>query len=210
MPDPTFGRLTASLTDVRSIPSSALDRTPRGERAAAVLMLLTDVPDPCVTFVTRAETLRNHAGQIALPGGRVDPGDVDRVDTALREAHEEIGLDRSLVTPIGQLPALWVPASRYDVTTIIATWRGGQRLRPVDPTETGAVHSYPVSLLSSSEVRVTGRHPSGYKGPAFVLGDQFIWGLTAHLVDWVLTLAGWQRPWHEDAVVDIPERYMRD
>lgn len=205
-----FAQLVAALADTASLPTSALDRTPRGERAAAVLMLLTDTSDPAITFVTRAETLRNHAGQIALPGGRVDPGDTDRVDTALREANEEIGLDRTLVTILGQLPALWVPASRYDVTTVVASWSGGQRLRSIDPTETGAVHTYRVSTLASREVRVTGRHPSGYRGPAFRLGDQFIWGLTAHLVDWVLDLAGWQRPWDVDTVIDIPERYMRD
>ena len=210
MSDPTFDRLIAALADGPRVPPAGYDRTPRGERFAAVLMLFTDEPDPELTFVTRAETLRRHAGQVALPGGRVDPGDTDRAFTALREADEEIGLDATLVTVLGALPPLWVPASRYDVTTVLGTWRGDQVLHPVDPGETGAVHAYRVSELASSEVRVTARHPSGFTGPAFVLGDEFIWGLTALLVDWVFDLAGWRHPWDVGRVVDIPERFMRD
>lgn len=210
MTDPTFRQLERALVTPPPVRSIGLDRTPQGERSAAVLMLFTDAPDPSLTFVTRAETLRRHAGQIALPGGRVDPGDVDRAATALREANEETGLDPARVLLLGELPPLWVPASRYDVTTVIGTWDGGQRLHAVDPAETGAVHNYRVSQLASAGVRVTGKHPSGFTGPAFILGEQFIWGLTAHLVDWVLELAGWDRPWDVGREVAIPERYMRD
>lgn len=206
----TFDRLRQSLAQAPAPRHIDMDRTPKGERSAAVLMLFTDEPDPLLTFVTRAETLRRHAGQVALPGGRVDPGDSDRAYTALREANEEIGLDPRRVTILGELPPLWVPASRYDVTTVLSTWDGGQSLLPVDPAETGAVHAYRVSRLTSSEVRVTATHPSGFAGPAFVLGDVFIWGLTAHLVDWAFELAGWAQPWDVDRRVDIPERFMRD
>ncbi|SHJ22671.1 NUDIX domain-containing protein [Tessaracoccus bendigoensis DSM 12906] len=209
-PGPVFDPLIEALSARPTRRIADEERTPRGERAAAVLMLFTDTPDPALTFVTRAETLRRHAGQIALPGGRVDPGDLGRADTALREANEEIGLLRSGVAIFGELPPLWVPASGYDVTTVLAAWDGHQRLHPVDPAETGAVHQYPVSQLASNEVRVTGRHPSGFRGPAFALGDQFIWGLTALLVDWVLELAGWRQPWDEDRIVDVPKRFMRD
>ncbi|MCB0887089.1 MAG: CoA pyrophosphatase [Propionibacteriaceae bacterium] len=173
-------------------------------------MLLTEAADPEVTFVTRAETLRRHAGQVALPGGAVDPGDESRFATALREAHEEIGLDPVGVSLVGELPPLWVPASRYDVTTVVATWRGDGELWPADPAETGAVHQFAVSALAAPGTRVTAQHPLGFRGPAFVLDDTFIWGLTAHLVDWVLDLAGWARPWDKSRVVDIPERFLRD
>lgn len=205
-----FQPLIAALAATPTMRATDLNRRPRGERAAAVLMLFTDEPDPSLTFITRAETLRRHAGQVALPGGRVDPGDTDRADTALREANEEIGLHREHVALLGELPPLWVPASRYDVTTVLAAFDGRQRLHAVDPAETGAVHQFPVSRLASPEVRVTGRHPSGYRGPAFAMGDQFIWGLTALLVDWVLDLAGWGLPWDADRIVDIPRRFMRD
>lgn len=172
-------------------------------------MLFTDESDPSLTLITRAETLRNHAGQMALPGGAVDPGDEGPLHTALREAQEETGLPADSVTPLGELPALWVPASGFDVTTVIGVWDGGTRLHPVDPAETGAVHSYPVSLLASPATRRLASHPSGFTGPAFELGDEFIWGLTGHLIDWVLHLGGWEQQWKRHPV-PIPTRYLRD
>ncbi|MHA6512702.1 NUDIX hydrolase [Tessaracoccus sp. Z1128] len=206
----SFEQLCRALVHGPTARHLHLDRTPRGERAAAVLMLFSDDADPSLTFVTRAETMRRHAGQIALPGGAVDPTDTDRRHTALREADEEIGLAAEHVSVLGELPPLWVPASRYDVTTVVAVWPGGHPLEPRDPAETGAVHAFTVAELASPAVRVTARHPSGFEGPAFVMGAQFIWGLTAHLVDWVLDLGGWAQPWDRDRVSGIPARYMRD
>lgn len=205
-----FADLERSLREGPVPRSIGFDRSPRGERHAAVLMLFTDDTDPELTFVTRAETLRKHPGQMALPGGRVDPGDTSRAHTALREANEEIGLAADAVSVLGELPPLWVPASRFDVTTVLGVWEGGAPLEPVDPAETGAVHCYRISDLASEAVRVTASHPTGFLSPAFVFGDQFIWGLTAHLVDWVLELGGWARPWDADRIVEIPARYLRD
>ncbi|MDO5678354.1 MAG: CoA pyrophosphatase [Propionibacteriaceae bacterium] len=205
-----FAKLQQALTDPQPVREIGIDRTPRGERSAAVLALFTDEDDPLLTFITRSATLRSHAGQIALPGGAVDDTDRDRAHTALREANEEIGLDPDQVTVLGQLPALWVPASRYDVTTIVGSWPGDGELSVMDPREVDAVHQYRVSELTSAETRLMGRHPSGFRGPSFVLGDQFIWGLTGHLVDWVLDLAGWSQEWDRARIADIPERFMRD
>lgn len=206
----TFEQLCRALESRPGIRHVGLDRTPRGERAAAVLMLFTDDADPALTFVTRAETMRRHAGQVALPGGAVDPTDRDLAHTALREADEEVGLAAEHVSVLGQLPALWVPASRYDVTTVVAVWPGGHPLSVRDPRETGAVHAFRISELTSPTARAVGRHPSGFQGPAFLLEGQFIWGLTAHLVDWVLDLAGWAAPWDRSQIEPIPERYLRD
>ncbi|MDF1490071.1 NUDIX hydrolase [Tessaracoccus caeni] len=205
----TFQTLTQALRDPAPRRVVDFDRTPRGKASAAVLMLFSDASDPEVTLLTRSSSLRRHAGQMALPGGRRDPEDPSLVATALREASEETGLDPRAVEVLGSLPAVWVPASNYDVTTVTGVWPGGS-LSPMDPFETAAVHAYPVSLLTSPEVRVTATHPSGYRGPAFVLGDEFVWGLTAHLLDWVLDLAGWARPWDQGQTSTIPERFMRD
>ena len=205
-----FDKLRGALAADPRPRTLGFDRTPRGERAAAVLMLFTRDADPSLTFVTRAETLRNHAGQVALPGGAVDPGDIDATDTALREADEEIGLNRRSVSLLGQLPPLWVPASRFDVTTVVATWPGDATLAPMDPAETGSVERFTISELTDPANRVTARHPVGFTGPAFAMGEVFIWGLTAHLVDWVLDLAGWARHWDIDRVVDIPAQFLRD
>lgn len=204
-----FHRLREELHAPQPRRAVDFDRSPRGKASAAVLMLFTDEPDPAVTLLTRSAHLRRHAGQMALPGGRRDPDDPNLVCTALREAHEETGVPAEAVEVLGTLPAVWVPASNYDVTTVTGVWPGGE-LSPMDPFETAAIHTYPVSTLASPQTRVTATHPSGYRGPAFVLGDEFVWGLTAHLLDWVLDLAGWARPWDRRRVSTIPERFLRD
>lgn len=79
-------------------------------RAAAVLVAITDRAEPGVILTVRREHLRNHAGQISFPGGRVDPEDADVTAAALREAYEEIGLDPSAVT-------LWGLADTYRTVT---------------------------------------------------------------------------------------------
>ena len=74
--------------------------------------------------------------------------------------------------------------------------------------EVASVLRVPVADLVEPTNRALVRHPSGYTGPAFEVGDHLIWGLTAHLLDGVLELAGWQRPWDADRTVAIPERYL--
>lgn len=205
----TFDELRRAIIDPPKRPLIDFDRSPRGGRSAAVLMLFSERPDPEVVFVRRASSLRRHAGQMALPGGRIDDVDGGPVNAALREAQEEVGLTPDEVDVMGELPPLWVPASNYDVTTVLATWPGGH-LSAVDIAETESVHQYPVSQLTDTAVRVTCEHPRGFRGPAFVLPDSFIWGLTAHLLDWTLELAGWESDWDRDRVVPIPSDYLRD
>lgn len=184
-----------------------------GAREAAVLVLLGPTPgveDVDVTLVERAATLRHHAGQIAFPGGARDPGDAGPEGTALREAEEEIGLDPGDVEVIGRLPAVHVAVSSFDVTAVVARWSGRHPLTPRDPAEVAAVHRVPLSVLTAAEHRVTATHPRGYTGPAFVVDDLFVWGLTAHLLDAVLHLAGWQLPWDTGVRHAVPHRFLND
>lgn len=74
-------------------------------RAAAVLIPVVARPEPTVLLTLRSANLPSHPGQIAFPGGKVDPEDIDPLHTALREAEEEIGLDRRFVAPLGYLDA---------------------------------------------------------------------------------------------------------
>jgi 8-oxo-dGTP pyrophosphatase MutT (NUDIX family) len=86
--------------------------------AAAVLVAVTDRPEPGVILIQRTDTMRKHAGQVAFPGGRVDPEDADATAAALREAEEEIALPRGAVTVIGAADR-YTTGTGYDITPVI-------------------------------------------------------------------------------------------
>ena len=201
--------LTAALGDPARLDQVVAIRPGVGARPAAVLVLIGDGPGgPEILFVERPTTMRTHAGQIAFPGGAADPGDVDLADTALREAAEESGVDRSGIEVLGSLPPAHVDVSGFDVTAVVGWWFRRSTVSAVDPREAASVLVVPVSVLVDARNRARVYHPSGYTGPAFTVDDHLIWGLTAHLLDGVLDLAGWQQPWNQDRLIDIPARYL--
>lgn len=87
-------------------------------RSAAVLIAITDRPDPGVILVQRPDYMRNHPGQIAFPGGKIDPGDKDATHAALREAEEEVSLNPALVDIIGQTDP-YHSGSGYNIQPIV-------------------------------------------------------------------------------------------
>jgi 8-oxo-dGTP pyrophosphatase MutT (NUDIX family) len=203
--------LATSLLDGSRLEQVVALRPGLGGRRAAVLLLIADGSSgPEILFLERASTMRTHAGQIALPGGAADPGDATLIDTALREAVEETGVDPGGIVVLGPLPPVHVAVSGFDVTAVVAWWRRPSPVSVVDPREAAALHVLPVAELVDPDHRVQVRHPSGYTGPAFQVADLLIWGMTAHLVDGVLQLAGWERPWDHSRLVGIPDRYLRD
>jgi 8-oxo-dGTP pyrophosphatase MutT (NUDIX family) len=204
-------RLATALESPERVQQVVSLRPGKGARPAAVLVLLgSGARGPEVLFAERAATLRTHPGQIAFPGGAADPGDTDLVDTALREAEEEVGVRRDGVDVLGLLPPAHVAVSGFDVTAVVAWWREPGLVRAVDAREVASVPVVPVAELTDPAHRATVRHPLGYTGPAFEVAGHLIWGLTAHLLDGVLELAGWQRPWDTSRQIPIPARYLRD
>jgi 8-oxo-dGTP pyrophosphatase MutT (NUDIX family) len=174
-----------------------------GGRRSAVLILFGDGPD--LLFIQRSQGLRRHAGQPAFPGGAIETGDDGPIGAALREAAEETGLDPAGVEVLGTLPELYITRSGFRVVPVLAWWRKPTAVRPVDIGEVAAVERIPVAALADPGSRVTLRHPSGRTGPAFRIGSMLIWGFTALLVDRLLALAGWERPWDAAAVAELPE-----
>jgi 8-oxo-dGTP pyrophosphatase MutT (NUDIX family) len=193
--------LVAALPTVRGEQLSRFLPPPTGGRHAAVLVLFGEGPDgPDLLLIERASTMRAHAGQPAFPGGALDPEDGDPdgdgpVRAALREAQEEVGLDPAGVEVLGQLPALFLPPSGFVVHPVLAWWREPSEVGVVDEAEVAAVARVPLAALVDPANRLRVRHPSGWVGPAFEVADLLVWGFTAGLLDRLLALGGWERPW---------------
>jgi 8-oxo-dGTP pyrophosphatase MutT (NUDIX family) len=176
-----------------------------GARAAAVLILFGEGPEgPDVLLLQRADTLRKHAGQPAFPGGGIDPGDGGPVGAALREAAEETGVDPAGVTVLAEMPELYVAPSGYRVTPVVAWWHEPSTIAAGHPGEVASVARVPLAELADPANRLRVRTPSGYASPAFRARGMLVWGFTAGVLDRVLQIGGWELPWDESRVEDLP------
>ncbi len=153
-------------------------------KPAAVLIGLVERPEGLGMILTRrADTLRSHTGQVALPGGRQDPGETPWA-TALREAEEEIGLHPSHVTLVG-LSTPYRTGTGYHVTPVVGFIRPGFTLA-ANPDEVAEIFEPPFAFLMdpANHHRREGRTPAGdqRKFYAITWNDQLIWGATAGML----------------------------
>ncbi|GGG73456.1 NUDIX hydrolase [Corynebacterium pelargi] len=204
------GHLDARLRKALK-PDAAIDH----RREASVLILLAgtetsaELPhDAAVLLTHRSPRLRSHSGQMAFPGGRRDPEDINAVDCALREAWEETGLDRHSLSPLAQLPEVHIRATGYPVHPVLAHWHSPSPVGVVDPGEADAVASVPLAELLAPENRLTVAR-GGWHGPAFRLNGFIIWGFTGGLLDAIITQAGWEQEWDRDRHYDLVETLAR-
>jgi 8-oxo-dGTP pyrophosphatase MutT (NUDIX family) len=173
-------------------------------RRGAVLLLFGHQRDLLLT--ERAHDMRSHPGQVSFPGGSIDPGETPR-QAALREAEEETGLLADGVEMFAELPELWLPPSNFAVTPILGWWAEESPVGVVDPAEVHAVYRVPLTELLDPSHRVSARHPSGWVGPAFLIGprhDVVLWGFTAGIISRLLDFSGWTLPWDDRVVRDLP------
>jgi 8-oxo-dGTP pyrophosphatase MutT (NUDIX family) len=173
-----------------------------GGRRSAVLVLFGAGPD--LLFIQRSTGLRRHAGQPGFPGGVIDAADAGPVAAALREAAEEVGVDPDGVEVLGTLPELYIPPTGFRVVPVLAWWRRPCAVAPADPGEVAAVERIGVSELADPAARLMLHRPGGIILPAFRVRGMLIWGMTAAVVDRLLALAGWERPWDAATVVEGP------
>jgi 8-oxo-dGTP pyrophosphatase MutT (NUDIX family) len=163
-------------------------------RPAAVLVpLYREGGEWHLLLTLRTDTVESHKGQVAFPGGRVDADDATRVDTALRETEEEIGLPRDCVAVIGQLDEL-LTVTQYRITPIVGliAWPWEFRL---STAELAAVFGVPLPWLADpANLHTQFREPlvPGPKVPVyyFYYGEYTIWGATARIIRNLLEVAG--------------------
>lgn len=179
-------------------------------RVSAVLMALTDEDATRIVLTRRSQSLRFHPGQISFPGGSLDHGET-AVEAALREAHEEVGLNPMNVAVLGELPDLSLAASTNSVTPILGVIAPHEEPRAIDEREVESVLFPALTDLAEPEIRCVATIPGHtYRGPAFALDEAFVWGFTAHLLDVLLAVGGWERSWDTTRTVDVPCEYRRD
>ena len=185
MPDPR-GKLMRALSETTG-PSSDFDfsDTPPGPatlRPAGVLAAF-DAQDGRLILTKRASSLRHHPGQIALPGGKVDASDADATAAALREAHEEIGLDPAQVEVLGQLPPHRT-VTGFSMVPVLALVHG-----PFTPVpelgEVDEIFTVPFAHVADpARYHVEGRIWRGARRSYYVApwGPYYIWGATARVL----------------------------
>ena len=152
-------------------------------RPAAVLIAVVDHPQPTVLLTQRAAHLNDHAGQISFPGGKIDPTDASPLDAALREAEEEVGLDRRFIDPIGYLD-LYATSFGFRILPTVARVEPGFSLR-INEGEVDDAFEVPLSfLMNPANHQVQSKEFRGVERTYYVMpfAERYIWGATAGIL----------------------------
>jgi 8-oxo-dGTP pyrophosphatase MutT (NUDIX family) len=152
-------------------------------RPAAVLVGIVDRPEPAVLLTLRNADLESHAGQIAFPGGKIEASDASPAAAALREAQEEIGLERGMVDPIGYLD-LYLTLSGFRILPAVARVDPSHRLT-LNRSEVDEAFEVPLAFLMDAQNHAL--HSRDWKGVirryyAMPFGERYIWGVTAGIL----------------------------
>jgi 8-oxo-dGTP pyrophosphatase MutT (NUDIX family) len=175
-------RSSSDLSSLLLDPADAQQLDAHGRTEAAVLVPMHGWPEnPGLVFTERRSDLKRHAGEISFPGGRRDDGE-ELLDTALREAEEEIGLSRDRVEVVGALPPIGTFVTNYKVHPFVGLIEEGMRFEP-NPSE---VESVLVASLDDLEAayakRRLVRRGIPIKTDTYLISEMLIWGATARIL----------------------------
>ncbi len=165
-------------------------------RAAVLVPVLAEPEGLRLVYTVRKADLQDHAGQISFPGGSMDPSDGSLLETALREAEEEIDLSRDLVEIVGELEEMYIPPSNFRVSPFVGLLPPGAEM-VIAPDEVEEIFTVPLKELLAPETfrRILWRRDSrDYEVPVFAVEEprREIWGATAAMTAALLARLGWE------------------
>lgn len=184
-------RMASAVRKSNVLPSAS----PEGARKAGVLLYLYPglSGEWLLPLIRRPQYPGVHGGQMAFPGGRFEEQDTDMIDTALREAHEEVGIQARREEVLGCLTDLYIPPSNSVVTPVVAVGDKAPDFL-TDPAEVDALFEIGLHELQDpgvvSQARITVMNGVVINAPAYLLHGQTIWGATAMIISELLMLLG--------------------
>ncbi|HEV7564219.1 MAG TPA: CoA pyrophosphatase [Solirubrobacterales bacterium] len=186
------GNRPIDLGDRLLDPAAALAEGGSGVEAAVLLAIYGWPEDPGLILTERRADLRRHAGEISFPGGRRDAGDADLAATALREAHEEIGLDPAVVELHGALMPVSTFVTDYLVHPFVGLVPGPAELDlELNPAEVETVLTFSLELLREGYgMRRLVRRGVAIHTPTYEVEGHLIWGATARILGDLLARLG--------------------
>jgi 8-oxo-dGTP pyrophosphatase MutT (NUDIX family) len=173
---------------------------PRGadsRRAAVLVPILIEGEDARVVYTVRKDDLADHAGQISFPGGSMEAHDGSLLETALREAEEEIDLNPGLVEVVGELEEMYIPPSKFQVSPFVGLLPSEAEM-VLAPDEVEEIFTVSLTTLTAPETFrkvIWRRDGRDYEVPVFALEDPVprnIWGATAAMTASLLARLGWR------------------
>ncbi|MGQ1891812.1 NUDIX hydrolase [Thermophagus sp. OGC60D27] len=160
-------------------------------KASSVLLLLYPKHDTWhLPFIQRPVYNGFHSGQISFPGGKEESGDKNHLQTALRETHEEIGIEPELVNIIGSLTPIYIPHSNYKVYPFVGWVNSTPHFSP-DPVEVDEIIEVSLDeLMKNSSIKTFSYQRAGslFMAPYYSAGDKKIWGATAMILSEMLEM----------------------
>src|SRR5215208_3680632 len=166
-------------------------------RAAVLVPILVGGDGARVVYTVRKDDLADHAGQISFPGGSIESRDTSLLETALREAEEEIDLDPELVEVVGELEEMYIPPSNFRVSPFVGILTPEAEM-VLDPNEVEEIFTVPLKILTAPETFrkvLWRREDRDYKAPVFAIEGPVprnIWGATAAMTAALLARLGWR------------------